>query len=548
MTDYNTMKVADLREELKRRGIASTGLTRKAQIVEAIEEDDSKAEPAASEEQELGATATEEPAEEAQETAAGEVSQERDDEPAAPEAENPVETTTPIVGSPAPEEASPESRKRKRGSQSRSASPSTAEAKKVKTAEDAASSEVKPMEPEDAASEVNELDIDAAKPHENISSEEVAEEAPAPVVGEVPGTDAKPDTTSIPMSTSDDTMEAMKDYQVRLESSADALRVCCHLSRMKKLMQRPQPDAQTQDTTEQSTTHEQDTEMEDAAPPSVHTQTRALYISNLVRPLQEQQLRDYLASTANGEGKLEDLYLDQLRTHAFATFTSLAAAASVRTQLHGNLWPDQTRKPLWVDYVPEDKVSEWISTEQDATHSKRDAKRWEITYEPAPTDTDLITAVLREIPTGPGQGMPNAPSGPRGARRPSNLTTTTTNPPATTTADDPISPLEPPTTHLDTLFESTISKPKIYFKPVSPTLREDRLKELDRETSQDWLNTGGAEVGGPLDQVKRYTFEDGDRLVDGGQDFGSFGRGGGTMGGERYAPRGGRGGGRFGRR
>lgn len=40
MTDYNKLKVADLRALLKDRGIPSTGLTRKAQIIEKLEEHD----------------------------------------------------------------------------------------------------------------------------------------------------------------------------------------------------------------------------------------------------------------------------------------------------------------------------------------------------------------------------------------------------------------------------------------------------------------------------------------------------------------------------
>jgi hypothetical protein len=40
MTDYNKQTVAQLRVLLKERGIPATGLTRKAQIVEKLEEED----------------------------------------------------------------------------------------------------------------------------------------------------------------------------------------------------------------------------------------------------------------------------------------------------------------------------------------------------------------------------------------------------------------------------------------------------------------------------------------------------------------------------
>lgn len=42
MTDYKEKTVAVLRQELKECGIPSTGLTRKAQIIEKLEEDDER--------------------------------------------------------------------------------------------------------------------------------------------------------------------------------------------------------------------------------------------------------------------------------------------------------------------------------------------------------------------------------------------------------------------------------------------------------------------------------------------------------------------------
>jgi hypothetical protein len=46
MADYNKQTVAQLRQLLKDRGIPSTGLTRKAQIVEKLEEADNEGEDA----------------------------------------------------------------------------------------------------------------------------------------------------------------------------------------------------------------------------------------------------------------------------------------------------------------------------------------------------------------------------------------------------------------------------------------------------------------------------------------------------------------------
>ena len=52
MADYNKQTVAQLRQILKDRGIPSTGLTRKAQIVEKLEEEDAKGQEAEAQESE----------------------------------------------------------------------------------------------------------------------------------------------------------------------------------------------------------------------------------------------------------------------------------------------------------------------------------------------------------------------------------------------------------------------------------------------------------------------------------------------------------------
>jgi hypothetical protein len=66
MADYNKQTVAQLRQLLKDRGIPSTGLTRKAQIVEKLEEADTAdtGAPSADNAPEEGAPGAEEPAQE----------------------------------------------------------------------------------------------------------------------------------------------------------------------------------------------------------------------------------------------------------------------------------------------------------------------------------------------------------------------------------------------------------------------------------------------------------------------------------------------------
>jgi len=93
--------------------------------------------------------------------------------------------------------------------------------------------------------------------------------------------------------------------------------------------------------------------------PALHPATSALYIRDFMRPLNPAQLKSYLASLATPPGHETDtdiivnFYLDPIRTHAFVSLTSVSAAARVRSAIHDRIWPDErTRKPLWADFVP----------------------------------------------------------------------------------------------------------------------------------------------------------------------------------------------------
>jgi hypothetical protein len=259
--------------------------------------------------------------------------------------------------------------------------------------------------------------------------------------------------------------------------------------------------------------------------PATHPATSALYIRDLTRPLQPGNLKDHLIALATPPGSaldtevITDFYLDSVRTHCLAGFTNTSAASRVRSGLHGRVWPDErTRKPLWVDFVPEEKLKKWIEVESEAsTRRGQAAKRWEVVYE---EEDDGLKAYLQEAGSnssaprpGPlpssrieaGQGVQGAPSGPR------------------------IRDAEPRTSQsgailkidsgkgfqaLNDLFESTAAKPKLYYLPVTRSTVNRRL---------DMLAAGRG--GGRGNEMRRYTFDE-DVIVDRGPEFGSRGRGG----------------------
>ncbi|MCJ1392575.1 hypothetical protein MMC18_005445 [Xylographa bjoerkii] len=267
--------------------------------------------------------------------------------------------------------------------------------------------------------------------------------------------------------------------------------------------------------------------------PAVHPATSALYIRNFMRPLQPQSLKNHLIALANRSNDsaspdvIIDFFLDIIKTHCLVQFTSVSAASRVRTALHDRVWPDErTRKPLYIDYVPEEKVKKWIEVEQSGSGGRQQsAKRWEVVYE---QEDDGVAAYLQEAD---GTGLP----------RPSISNTTGLQqkiPLGSKTIDTKPQPAPIPKGDtgkgfkaLDDLFKSTTAKPKLYYQPVTESVVNTRLERL-----------AAGRGGGRSDEMRRFTFE-GDAIVDRGPEFGSGWRGGARARGGHMGGYGGRGGG-----
>jgi len=144
--------------------------------------------------------------------------------------------------------------------------------------------------------------------------------------------------------------------------------------------------------------------------PATHPATRALYIRDLVRPLQEAQLRNHLISLASrsedvdgNHDVLKVLHLDSIKTHCFAIFDSVKSCSRARNGVHGKIWPNEkNRKVLFADFVPEDKVDSWISLEKVERH-----RRFHVVYRQSDNGDDedgQIEAVLDDV-SGSGAGV-----------------------------------------------------------------------------------------------------------------------------------------------
>ncbi|KAG9189403.1 hypothetical protein G6011_06271 [Alternaria panax] len=266
--------------------------------------------------------------------------------------------------------------------------------------------------------------------------------------------------------------------------------------------------------------------------PAIHPVTSALYIRNFMRPLRPEPLRAHLVSLASPPSSspdptiVENLFLDALKTHALVLFSSKTAASRVRVSLHGSIWPPEgNRKELWVDFVPDETVKDWIREEEDALAAEKEArakkqptnpKRFEVVY--SESSDGSITAVFQEV----GSSAPvNAPRGPRASvdvRTPSTQQAPTQALP-TAPSQDTRQDTEASFKTLHDLFSATEAKPQLFYLPVSDEISELRLKELDAETSRDWAPGETRKGRGIKAEMKyKYSFDDDDRIVEVGEE------------------------------
>jgi hypothetical protein len=70
------------------------------------------------------------------------------------------------------------------------------------------------------------------------------------------------------------------------------------------------------------------------------------------------------------------MWLDSIKSHGYITFESADDAASVRNALNGISWPpNENRRALSVDFIPESSIREWIDREESSR-----GQRYEIVY------------------------------------------------------------------------------------------------------------------------------------------------------------------------
>ncbi|KAK7448957.1 hypothetical protein CaCOL14_007742 [Colletotrichum acutatum] len=268
-------------------------------------------------------------------------------------------------------------------------------------------------------------------------------------------------------------------------------------------------------------------EYERTVQPAIHPATRALYIKNLMRPLKESTVHDRLVELSTPSGAepnsddVEDVYLDSIKSHAFAVFRTTTLASRVRNALHDVTWPDESnRKPLSVDFVPPEKVRDWIHEEEAEGKSNRSA-RFAVRYDIE--DDGYVTARLvsgngvasaeptRGAPAGPAVKDVNAiPLGPRGGRGFEGA-------PLGPRGDSQRGPGSRPPRLIENFpggpVQTTRAHPPVSFQAVSDDLVSRRLRNMRSYYTKDIDRDMGPET-----EINRYIFEEGDKFVDRGHE------------------------------
>ncbi|KAL2755206.1 hypothetical protein ACRALDRAFT_2053973 [Sodiomyces alcalophilus JCM 7366] len=270
---------------------------------------------------------------------------------------------------------------------------------------------------------------------------------------------------------------------------------------------------------------------------ALHPTTRALYIKNFMRPLRPETVELHIKRLATppnqgvGEKLIERFYLDQIRSHAFVVFFDSSNAARARAGLHGVIWPHESnRKPLWVDFIPPEKVSGWIDEEKNERHRglrSGPAPRWEIRYNKDEDGNVIAVLDSGTAPpsiTNPGpirpephsvvpSGFPSSnaniiPLGPRGGAGellscppvgPRNQRESRGN---ETRRAGPAGPIR-----------TTRSGPRISYQAISDDLASRRVMCMRSHYTRDSDRDLGAE-----DEINRYTFESDAIFVDRGKE------------------------------
>lgn len=505
--DYLWWKVADLKAELKKREVPVTGLRLKQQFIDKLVESD----------EHIKQTASTAPVPEEN-------------------ASLPQPGPDPVL--PAPD-SRPEQPKDEPISQNGASQTDTEKIASVKSQN--LEDDTKAVEEAvslDATSMTNEPAVTASEPsanetNEDLKMEESSKAQDTSTLSTLPAPEVNDLSTPVP------TEEALEDTRKRKRRSQSPAptpeEITKRRTRVEQTSSMPSEQPTEEHATSQKLNGKQDARFRDLfapsdvslrpsspsrdiampeadAGPALHPATSTLYIDGLMRPLQPIALRRHLSNlasapdTASDPDAVVEFYLDPIKTHCFVSFTSTVAASRVRSAIHGTVWPNERdRKTLRADFIPDDKIKEWIQTEEDSKGRPGPAPRWEVRYEPSDNGIFATLSEVGLVPTGQRESGFNRtpPLGPRGDLERSHHRPSSPGPAIPKQPGQGFKPL-------DELFKSTTTKPKLYYLPVPRSVADKRLDQFDELIHKGVFPRRGG------DEMRRITFEHEDQFVDAG--------------------------------
>lgn len=192
-------------------------------------------------------------------------------------------------------------------------------------------------------------------------------------------------------------------------------------------------------------------------PPSAKPATTSLKIDKFLRPFTFKAVKELLAQT----GTVEDVWMDQIKTHCYVTYSSVEEATATRNALYNLQWPPQGGRLLTAEFVDPSEVKVRSDGEKAAAAA-------------ASTPTSAAPPVNAITPRGGTSANSKASAdGPASLPQPSL----------------PLPSREKPkqeverTPTLDDLFRKTRAKPHIYYLPLTAKEVTDKVAIKNREAA-----------------------------------------------------------------
>jgi apoptotic chromatin condensation inducer in the nucleus len=205
-------------------------------------------------------------------------------------------------------------------------------------------------------------------------------------------------------------------------------------------------------------------------PPSAKPATTSLKIDKFLRPFTFKAVKELLAQT----GAVQDVWMDQIKTHCYVTYSSVEEATATRNALYNLQWPPQGGRLLTAEFVDPSEVKTRTDAEKAAAAAGPTAAAAPSTN--AITPRGGLAANSKASKEGnivPSSGQPSAPAA--GALPPP--------PPLPFSPRDRLKQEVEKTPTLDDLFRKTRSKPHIYYLPLTAQEVADKAAARNREAA-----------------------------------------------------------------